>query len=234
MILSANQPYFSPFPGFFHKAHHSDIFVMLDQVQFPLGTTWLSRNRFKNDQGTFWMTVPVWRKGLGLQRIDGVKICHEGRWAKKHLETLKTAYGRAPYFRDHLDFVEGMFSSRIEKLIDLNMAIIRYLMGQLHIETKLVLLSELGIDARGDQMLIEICKRLGASHFLAQHAAKKYLNEDLFQEAGIELKYFRPPALIYPQLWGGFIPNLSTFDILFNCGPKARDILIPSNPKSDS
>ncbi len=226
MILSANQPYFSPFPGFFYKAHQSDIFVILDQVQFPLGTTWLSRNRFKNDQGTLWMTVPVWKKGLGLQRIDEVKICHEGRWAKKHLESLKSAYGKAPYFRAHLSFVEGMFSSRIENLVDQNMQIIRYLVGQLHIETKLVLLSELGIEARGDQLLIEICKKLGASHFLAQHAAKKYLNEGLFQEAGIELKYFKPPSLIYPQLWGSFIPNLSTFDILFNCGPKARDILI--------
>jgi hypothetical protein len=226
MILSTNQPYFSPFPGFFYKAYQADIFVMLDQVQFPLGTTWLSRNRFKNDQGTLWMTVPVWKKGLGLQRIDEVKICHEGRWAKKHLESLKSGYGKAPYFRDHLEFVEGMFSPSAERLLDLNMEIIRYLMGQLRIETKLVFLSELGIQSRGDQMLMEICKKLGASHFLAQHATKKYLNEGLFQEAGIELKYFKPPSLIYPQLWGSFIPNLSTFDILFNCGPKARDILI--------
>ena len=226
MILSANQPYFSPFPGFFYKAHQSDIFVILDQVQFPLGTTWLSRNRFKNDQGTLWMTVPVWKKGLGLQRIDEVKICHEGRWAKKHLESLKSAYGKAPYFRDHLEFVEEMFSPSVERLLDLNMEIIRYLIGQLHIDTKIVLLSELRIEARGDQMLIEICKKLGASHFLAQHATKKYLNEGLFEEAGIKLKYFKPPSLTYPQLWGSFISNLSTFDLLFNCGPKACDILV--------
>jgi hypothetical protein len=226
MILSAHQPYFSPFPGFFYKAHQSDIFVVLDQVQFPLGTTWLSRNRFKNDQGTLWMTVPVWKKGLGLQRIDEVKICHEGRWAKKHLESLKSAYGKAPYFKDHLEFIEEMFSTDVERLLDLNMEIIKYLMGQLQMETKVVLLSDLSIEARGDQMLVDICKKLGASHFLAQHAANKYLNQGLFQEAGIELTYFKPPSLIYPQLWGNFIPNLSTFDILFNCGPKARDILV--------
>jgi hypothetical protein len=172
------------------------------------------------------MTVPVWKKGLGLQRIDEVKICHEGRWAKKHLESLKSAYGKAPYFRDHLKFVGEMFSPSVERLLDLNMEIISYLIGQLHIETKLVLLSELGIEARGDQLLIEICKKLGASRFLAQHAVNKYINEGLFHEAGIELKYFKLPSLIYPQLWGSFIPNLSTFDILFNCGPKARDILI--------
>lgn len=226
MILSTNRPYFSPFPGFFYKALLSDLLVILDEVQFPLGTTWLSRNRFKNDQGTLWMTVPVWKKGLGLQRINEVKICHEGRWAKKHLESLKSAYGKAPYFRDHLEFVDEIFSSRFKKLVDLNLEIIRYLMGQLRIDTKLVLLSELGIEARGDELLIEICKKLGASHFLALHAANKYLNKGLFQEAGMELKYFKLPSLVYPQLWGSFIPNLSTFDLLFNCGPRACDILI--------
>ena len=70
MILSTAQPYFAPFPEFFYKAYLSDIFVILDRVQFPRGTTWMTRNRFKNDQGVLWLTVPVLKKGLGLQRID--------------------------------------------------------------------------------------------------------------------------------------------------------------------
>jgi len=226
MILSANQPYFSPYPGLFYKAHLSDIFVILDSVQFPQGTTWVSRNRFKNHQGTLWMTVPVWKKGLGLQRINRVKICHEGRWAKKHVESLKSAYEKAPYFEDHLEFVERVFSSNMEKIADLNLQIIRYLLDQLHIETRLILLSQLDIEARGDRLLIELCQGLGASHFLAQKGARNYLNEALFQEGEIELRYFSPPSPIYPQLWGSFIPNLSAFDLVFNCGPKARDILI--------
>jgi hypothetical protein len=226
MILSTNHPYFSPFPGFFYKAHLSDIFVILDGVQFPRGTTWTSRNRFKNDQGTLWMTVPVWKKGLGLQRIDEVRICHEGRWGKKHLVSLMNAYANAPYFMEHLDFVKNIFSPGFEKLIDLNLEIIHYLLSQLHINTKVILLSELGIEARGDQLPIEICREMGASHFLAQSAAKKFLNGELFQEAGIQLEYSKLPTIVYPQLWGSFIQNLSTFDLLFNCGPKAHDILI--------
>jgi hypothetical protein len=174
------------------------------------------------------MTVPVWKKGLGLQRIDRVKICHEGRWARKHVESLKNAYRKAPYFNDHLEFVERMFSSNIEKIADLNLEIIRYLFNQLHIKTNLVLLSELNIEARGDRLLIELCQRLGASHFLAQKGAKKYLNASLFQEAGIELEFFRSPSPVYPQLWGSFMPNLSTFDLVFNCGPKAHDIVVPA------
>ena len=225
MIISTNQPYFLPFPGFFYKAHLSDIFVVLDTVQFPRGTTWISRNRFKNDQGTLWLTVPVWKKGLGLQRIHEVRVCHEFRWVAKHLASLKTAYAKAPYFGDHLPFIENTYRARFEKLIAFNMAFIRYLFRQLKIETEIKLLSELGIQAAGNQMLVEICRRLGASTYLAQHAAAKYLDRVLFEQEGIELQLIKPPACVYPQLWGNFVSNLSTCDLLFNCGPKAHDIL---------
>ncbi|MBL7180194.1 MAG: WbqC family protein [Pseudomonadota bacterium] len=229
MIISANQPYFAPFPGLFYKILCSDIFVVLDDIQFPRGFTWMTRNRFKNDQGTLWMTIPVQKKGLGLQNIDAVRIYHEGRWACKHLSSLKNAYANAPYFKEHLPLLDTLFASGFlsgfEKLIDLNLEIIRYLLKLLDIDTKMILLSELGIQARGNRLLIEICRALGASRYLAQSPARKYLDPDLFRDAGIELTYFRPPSLIYPQLWGSFIPNLSAFDLVFNCGPKARAIL---------
>jgi hypothetical protein len=226
MILSTHQPYFSPFPGFFYKAHLSDIFVILDSVQFPRGTTWISRNRFKNDQGTLWLTVPVWKKGLGLQRIQDVRICHEFRWVAKHLESFKTAYAIAPYFADHMPFIESTYRARMEKLIELNLAIIRYLLRQLKIDTEVKLLSELGIQTTGNQLLIEICRDLGASTYVAQHAAAKYLKTVPFEQQGIKLKFFKSPAPVYPQLWGGFISNLSALDLLLNCGPKAHEILI--------
>lgn len=206
--------------------------IILDEVQFPLGTTWISRNRFKNDQGTLWLTIPVWRKGLGLQPINQVKICYEGgRWSRKHLETLKRAYGNAPYLGDHLGFVEKMFSSRFDRLIDLNLAVIRYLMDCLQIKTRLVLLSELGLKAKATQLLIEICKAVGGSTFLVPSQAQKYLDAPLFQENGLELSFFRYAAPIYPQLWGDFLANLAAFDLVFNCGPKARDILCRHQPE---
>ncbi len=225
MIVSSYRPYFAPFPGFFEKALRADVLVLMDSVQFPQGTTWLTRNRFKNDHGTLWMTVPVWKKGLGLQRINEVRICHEGRWAKKHLSSLKTAYAKAPFFEDHLVFVEQIFTEGFERLIDLNIRIIRYLMGHLGIRTRMCLLSELEIEEKEPWLSLEVCKRLGASDFLAQVGAKKCLDQDVFQEAGIRLQFFSPRPLVYPQLWGNFVPNLSALDLLFNCGPKGQKII---------
>jgi hypothetical protein len=225
MIISANQPYFCPYPGFFYKAWLSDVLVLLDEVQFPRGGTWISRNRFKNAQGVLWLTIPVWKKGLGLQPINQVRICYEGRGHRQHLQSLKNAYGHAPYLGNHLGFLEEVFSRHWEKLADLNLTIIRHLLGSLQIETQLVLLSQLGIKARGTQLLIEICQALGATTFLARSQALKYLDSALFQENEIKLGLYKYVAPIYPQLWGDFRANLSTFDLVFNCGPKARDIL---------
>ncbi len=230
MIISANPPYFCPFPGFFYKAYLSDVLIVLDAVQFSQRTTWVSRNRFKNDQGTLWLTIPVWKKGLGLQNISQVRICYEGRWPRKHLESLKISYKHAPYLEDHLGFLEEMFSRRFEKLVDLNLAIVHHLLNYLEIDTKLVLLSELGVKGRGTQLLVEACKAMGASTFLAPSPAQKFLQADLFERNGLELGSFKYLPPTYPQLWGDFLPNLSTFDLIWNCGPRSWEIIIQQQP----
>jgi hypothetical protein len=172
------------------------------------------------------MTIPVRKKGLGLQRIDHVKIDHEGRWAKKHIASLKNAYRNAPYYEEHIPFLEGLFTKKFEKLADLNLEIIQYLLGNLGINTRIMLLSELGIEEKGNRLLLEICKQTGATAFLAQTPAKKFIDSSLFAKADVMLEFFIPPCPVYPQLWGDFIPNLSTFDLLFNCGPMAGEILM--------
>ena len=225
MIISTSRPYFAPYPGFFYQANLCDIFVILDTVQFPRGSTWITRNRFKNDQGTLWMTIPVWKKGLGLQRIDEVRICHEDRQAQKKMLSLKQAYANAPYLTEHLQFAENLFSTAFDRLIDFNMAIIGHLMLYLGVDTEIRRLSELNIKTGGDYLPIEICRFFDASTYVAPAAAGKHLNAALFEKAGIELRYAKARSCIYPQLWGDFIPDLSAFDLLFNCGPKAREIL---------
>ncbi len=233
LIVSTYRPYFVPFPGFFQKAMLSDVLVLLDSVQFPLGTTWLNRNRFKNDQGTYWMTVPVWRKGLGLQRINEVKICRERPWARKHLAGLRAAYAKAPFFEEHEPFLENLFSRVPEMLLELNLMIIRYIMTILEMPTRLVLLSDLQITVKEPDLSAAICRELKGTCFLAQASAGKYLPGELFDREGIELRFFRPRPVVYPQLWGPFIGNLSMFDLLFNCGPGTCRVLKRALPQPE-
>jgi len=225
MIVSAHRPYFAPYPGFFKKIILSDVFVVMDSVQFPLGRSWLTRNRLKNDKGTYWIRIPVWKTGRGLQRINEVEICYERNWKDKLIKGLKMAYKNAPYFSEIFLVWEDILEKEPGRLLELNLALIKYVLDYLQINTRVVLLSELGISAKEPELTIAICKKLNADKFLAQKSAQKYLSAELFKKEGIEPVFFDPNPCIYPQLWGEFIPNLSIFDLLFNCGPKSAEII---------
>ena len=87
-------------------------------------------------------------------------------------------------------------------------------------------LSELGIRSRGTRLLVDICKSPGSRHFLAQRSAGKHIDEALFLENEIELQLFQVKKPVYPQLWGPFLNNLSAFDLLFTCGPRAGEYIL--------
>ncbi|MEW6380758.1 MAG: WbqC family protein [bacterium] len=228
MIISTHQLIFSPWLGFFFKALHCDLLVLLDDVQFPRGTTWVSRNRFKFHQGTLWLTIPVWRKGKGLQKINEVQICYDEDWPRKHLASLSTAYAHAPYWEDHRPFWEETYRRKISGLADFNLRIINYLKTSLSVPTEMQLSSSLAVEATGNERLIEICHRLKASTYLAQYEARKFIQEEAFAKAGIGVQYFRFHHPVYPQLWGEFIDNLSAWDLLLTCGPRSYNILAGS------
>lgn len=228
MILSTAQPYFAPYSGFFLKIYRVDVFVLLDAVQFPRGGTWLTRNRLKNDKGVLWINIPVWKKGLGLQRIDEIKICNEFFNPQKILSSITHAYGKAPYFEEHYPFLEKVLKDNPQRLLDINLKIIQYIIEYLGIRTRVCLLSDTGIAGKGDELLIRLCEHFGAEIFLAQKPAKKYINQELFHKSNIKIEWFNPSIPVYPQLWGEFLPNLSILDLVFNCGPKSLDIMLKS------
>ena len=231
MILSTHQPIFSPWLGFFYKMVYSDLLILLDDVQLPRGTAWINRNRFKNHQGTLWLTVPLWKKGKGLQKINEVEICYEGKWPTKHLRSLEMAYGNSPYWNDSSSFWEKIFSQNDLRLLNLNLQIIEYLKNAFLIPATIQSSSPLKITSKGNERLIEICQKFKATTYLAQYEAKKFIQDELFSKAGIKVQYFRFHHPIYPQLWGDFISHLSAWDLLFNCGPRSRNILTHAGKK---
>ena len=109
--------------------------------------------------------------------------------------------------------------------LDLNLKIIHHVAASLGIRTKLILQSGLSVDAKELELSVRLAEKLGATAFLAQGSARKYLDEDAFKRAGVALRFFNPRPPVYPQLWGGFIPNLSILDMLLNVGPGASRII---------
>ncbi len=225
MIITTHQPIFLPWPGFFYKAIRADAMVLLDRVQFPLGRGWMTRNRLKSDKGELWLTVPVWKKGRGKQIIQDVEICDETDWRKTHLHSIRHHYANAPYLRDHRADLESLYARDYQRLIDLNLALIRYLWDALGIKSKLLLQSDLGVSGTGTELLLSTCCALDANTYMTLPFVEKHLDTERFTASGIDLLLARFDPPIYPQLWGDFRYNLSAVDLLLNCGPKSLDII---------
>jgi hypothetical protein len=225
MIVTTHQPIFLPWPGFFYKALAADALVLLDRVQFPQGRGWLHRNRLKSDHGDHWLRVPISRSGRGTQVIADVEICDDTEWRTKHLRSVRELYAHAPYLQPHLTALDEIYARRHRTLAALNVDLIRHLWVALEVPTRLYLQSELGVGGQGAGLLANICEALKADTYLALTVAAKYIDPQTLGACGIGLvrAKFRPP--VYPQLWGDFRYNLSTLDLVLNCGPQARDII---------
>ena len=62
--------------------------------------------------------------------------------------------------------------------------------------------------------------------YLSGVGARDYYEPELYEKAGIEVIWQEFEHPVYPQQYDGFIPYLSSIDLLFNCGiEKSRKIL---------
>ena len=109
-------------------------------------------------------------------------------------------------------------------LAPLNIELIRRLATRLGIDTDIRLGS--GIEARADPTLrlLDLCRELGADTYLSG-AGGNYLEQDTFDEGGVELRFQRYEHPTYPQLHGAFEPYMSVVDLLMNCGEDSFSII---------
>lgn len=219
MILAGHQPNYLPWLGFFDKMRRCDVFVIEDCVQFEKqGFT--NRNRIKTFQGVKWLTVPVRHAGECL--INEVLIANEAKpdWAQQHWLMLKHNYVRAPFWEEFSGFFEQAYSQKWMKLLDLNMHLLKGLMGFFNIEKPLVLASSLGVFGRKSELILAQCKKLGADTLLSGAGARSYLDVQLFEKEGIKVVFQDFCHPVYSQVSGEFVPNLSAVDYLFCVGGK--------------
>lgn len=225
-VICIHQPDFLPWLGYFERLIRSDIFVVLDDVQY-LRRGWQNRDRIKTDTGTDWLTVPVRKKGRYHQLISDVEIDHSRDWRRKHLSKLRAAYRDTAYFESVFDRLSQIYSQKHELLIELNMDLIGFLTEMLGISVKTILSSELGVEGRSNAMLAEITKHVGGDTYLTGIGAREYLDEEVFAAQGISVQWQKFEHPVYEQPHGAFIPKLSGVDCLFNCGQACGSMLAP-------
>ncbi|PWU10295.1 MAG: hypothetical protein C5B47_02450 [Verrucomicrobia bacterium] len=217
--VAIHQPEHMPWLGFFSKMRRCDLFVILDCVQFTKNN-YQNRNRFLNRFGvTYWQTVPVKMKHHIRKEFREIGIASEVvRWQHKYLESLKINYRKSHFFPTYIELFEHIILHPWEKLMDLNMAIIACIRRIIGIDTDLILASSLNATGRKSELLVDICKKVGATSYITGMGSHRYLDHRLFKNQKIDVimhSFSQKLAL------GDFpYENTSIVDILFRMGAK--------------
>lgn len=220
-VVAIHQPNCFPWLGFFDKIANSDVFVVLDNVQFPkTGGAWSNRVRILIHGSPAWITVPVVRSYSGTRLIAEMRINESTDWRAKLLTTIAQSYAKAPHCQSVLPLISALITERSERLAEYNIRAIRELANALNLSLeKMVLGSELQVSGSATDLLVDLVNAVGGDTYLSGQGAGGYQEDEKFAKAGIRLRYqeFRHP--VYPQIGGEeFVSGLSIIDALMNCG----------------
>lgn len=219
MRVGVIQSCYFPWRGYFDFIRSVDLFVIYDDTQYSRGS-WRNRNKLKMPNGTKWFTVPVIHETLE-QRIEEVRINDLIPWREKHLNQLEENYRRAPYYFDAKELMRSVLMEKYELLSGLNVASLAKVCEYFGIRTPICRSSDFAARGSGTERLIALLRELKATTYLSGPAAREYIHERLFFDAGIELEYKTYQYAPYPQLWGAFDGAVSVLDLIANCGPKS-------------
>jgi hypothetical protein len=226
MLVTIHQPHYLPWLGYLHRMSQADLFIVLDHVQFERGN-YQNRTRVRVNGAPHWLTVPVEQRSQ-KERILDKRVENRLDWARSHFETLRRAYGSAGYFGAYAADLRAVYSTQWERLTDLNDALLEVLRRAFDIRTPLLRSSTLGVDGQKSELVLNICRAVGAKGLLVGlGGSREYLDRAAFADAGIELRFqeFTHPQYVQRGATS-FTPGLSAVDLLFNCGAASRDVLM--------
>ena len=144
------------------------------------------------------LTVPVIRDNHS--RTEEVGIDYKERWNIVHLRTLTAAYSASPYFLYYKDPLEKLLTTRYERLVELNQALLTWILQLLKAGNTITLTTDFQKSYEMD-----FRNTFSPKHPYPTEGMKEYYQ--VFSD--------RIP----------FTPNLSIIDLLMNLGPEAKDYL---------
>ena len=213
MIVTVHQPDFLPWLGFFDRWQESNIYIVLDDVQF-LRRGWHHRDKIKTQNGVQWLTVPVRKKSRYHQTIKEVRINTDENWRHKPMKSIQAAYRKATNFDLVYGRLSEIYNMDHDLLISFNMNLLRLCSKMFGISTPLVFASEFNVKSTGSQRLVDLVKSVGGKEYLTGTGSRDYLDEVLFNKEGINICWQKFEHPVYKQLHGSFENMLSALDFL--------------------
>jgi hypothetical protein len=215
------QSNYIPWKGYFDLINLVDEFILYDDMQYTR-RDWRNRNIIKTPRGPIWLTIPVEVKGKYFQKIKDTTIS-DPNWGKTHWTTIVHNYSKAKYFAMHREVFENLYLSSEERFLSrVNYLFLTAICEILDIKTKISWSMDYNPGSGKTERLVDLSKQASATEYVSGPRAKDYLQEELFTNEGISLRYIDYSSYPeYKQLSSPFEHQVSIIDLIFNEGPEA-------------
>lgn len=220
------QSNYIPWKGYFDLIGGVDLFLLYDDMQYTR-RDWRNRNKIKTRDGLSWLTIPVQVKGNYYQRIRDIRVA-DPAWGRDHWETIRHNYAKAPYFGEVAELLQPIYLGSPETwLTDLNRRFLVAIAEYLGITTQIASSADYVLSEGKTERLVDLCLQAGAGEYLSGPSARSYIDETVFEEAGIRLRFMDYAGYPeYPQFFPPFEHGVSVIDLLCHTGPNASRFLL--------
>jgi len=223
-MISIHQSQFLPWIPYFYKILKSDIFIIMDDVQYQKNGV-QNRNKIKTPTGELWLTVPVEVKSNTLINEAGIK--HSD--LIKILKTIKMNYGKSRYFDQIYPGIENIITDKpFVKLNDLNIELLNFILKLLGSKTKIKFSSEFALKSTKDDLVLDLILANNEKEYITGSGGLNYMDLNKFIKSEVTLYEYSFTYAEYNQLWPkvGFVQHLSIIDLLFNEFESAHNYII--------
>lgn len=218
MKLAIMQPYFFPYIGYWQLMYAADRFVIYDDVSF-IKQGWINRNRILINGAPSYITIPL-DGASPNKRICDIAVQGGQRWRNKIIKSIESAYGRSAHYSAVYPEIERQIRHTAINLAELLAAHLNSMAEFLGIKTDIVLSSRTyrNSDLTGQERVIDICRREGASTYINLSGGRELYDAESFGAANVDLMFLSSCISPYRQRTANFVPNLSLIDALMEIG----------------
>ena len=220
-IAAIHQPNFFPWLGYFDKIARSDVFIFLDDVQFPkTGGVWTNRVKLMVAGEPKWLTASINRQYHGIRKINEVTFAEGSPWRSKMIKNLQTQYSKHPFYEQTMDILSPLVMNPEPNISEYNIHAVTEFASAIGLDTtKFCRSSDCPTSDSATRRLCSLTRAVAADTYLCGGGADGYQDDHIFSSYGLTLRYQNYAHPCYPQHgYQDFVPGLSIIDAAMNLG----------------
>ena len=232
LICAITQPHYLPWKGYFNLINRVDLFIYLDDVKY-IKREWKNRNKIRKSFSSNdykWISIPIDKVNQN-KYLNKCKVYDDLNWRVEHLNQINQVYNKAPYFNLYFENISKIISDKnLIILSEINIKLIDYFCNILQINTKRIKSSSLKSAASKDYKLLDLCKKISATKYIANNKSSDYINDKIFLDNNIKFEYQNFSPNKYDQFYDkkklNEIKFLSILDLIFNHGNDSKSFIV--------